>query len=351
MSRPYLSAVVATRNDSHGGDPNERLRFAMSHFLASAQKHGVSAEYIVVDWNPPPKKPRMEEVIRSWKLPAKGAAVRVLTVPPALHGEVGGAKALSFYQMIAKNVGIRRAQGEFILATNIDVLLSEGLWKKLKERRFSPERLYRSDRVDVRSSVLSENPAALKEHELFRATTRINRRTSTLNLRLAQNMALLSYYASRPNNRRKELRERIRLWLRKLRLPSPFRFRYLLHTNACGDFTLLHTNAWKHLRGYPEFPVFSFHLDSILCFQAHENGYREKVLPFPEIHFHIDHTDGWAPESGEQLFKKLKRRKIPYFDLEYLELEQMCRYQPLPVLFNGTDWGFGNVEIAGSQSL
>jgi len=319
--------------------------------LASAQKHGVPAEYIVVDWNPPPKKPRMEEVIRGWKLPAKGAGGRVVTVPPTLHDEVGGAKALSFYQMIAKNVGIRRAQGELILATNIDVLLSEGLWKRFKERRFSPERMYRSDRVDVGSSVLSKNPAALKEQELFRATTRINRRASTLNLKFAHKMEALALYASRPNNRRKELRERIRLWLRALRFPSPFRFRYLLHTNACGDFTLLHTNAWKHLRGYPEFPVFSFHLDSMFCFQAHENGYREKVVAFPGVHFHIDHGHGWTPETGEALFKKLKQKKIPSLDLDYQEYEEICRTRPLPILFNTLDWGFGNTKISDTQVL
>jgi hypothetical protein len=351
MSRPYLSAVVATRNDSHGGNSNERLRFAMSHFLASAKKHGVSAEYIVVDWNPPPKKPLMEEVIRGWKLPAEGAAVRVVTVPPSLHNEVGGAKALSFYQMIAKNVGIRRAQGEFILATNIDVLLSEALWKKLKERRFSSRRMYRSDRVDVESSVLSKNPAALEEHKLFWATTRIHRRTSTLSLKLGLPMKMLEIYVSRPNNRRKELRERIRLWLRKLRLPSPFRFRYLLHTNACGDFTLLHTNAWKDLHGYPEFPVFSFHLDSILCLQAHENGYREKVVPFPGVHFHIDHGHGWTPETGEALFKKLKRKKIPTLLLDYQEYEEICRTLPVPILFNPPDWGFGDTKISDTRVL
>jgi hypothetical protein len=323
----------------------------MTHFLNMAKKYEVPVEYIVVDWNPPPRKPRMEEVVRDWKLPISSAGIRVMTVPASLHQKVGGAKALLFYQMIAKNVGIRRAQGEFILATNIDVLLSESLWQRFKERGLSPQWMYRSDRADIKSTILLKNPVDLEENFFYLRLTRMNRRTSTAELKTVRSRQLLGFYASRPNNLRKEIRERVRLWLRKLQLPSPFRFRYLLHTNACGDFTLLHAEAWKHLRGYPEFPVFSFHLDSILCFQAHENGYREKVLPFPEIHFHIDHTDGWAPESGEQLFKKLKRRKIPYLDLDYSEFEQMCRHQPLPVLFNGTDWGFGNEEIADSQVL
>jgi len=31
------------------------------------------------------------------------------------------------YQMIAKNAGIRRARGEYVLATNIDILFSSEL--------------------------------------------------------------------------------------------------------------------------------------------------------------------------------------------------------------------------------
>ena len=43
--------------------------------------------------------------------------------------------------MIAKNVGIRRASGEFILATNIDVIINQKLYefiskKKLKKKLF-----------------------------------------------------------------------------------------------------------------------------------------------------------------------------------------------------------------------
>ena len=44
--------------------------------------------------------------------------------------------------MIAKNVGIRRASGKFVLATNIDVIINQNLYqfistKKLKEKLFT----------------------------------------------------------------------------------------------------------------------------------------------------------------------------------------------------------------------
>ena len=52
-------------------------------------------------------------------------------------------------------------------------------------------------------------------------------------------------------------------------LPSfGFQLPMNLHTNACGDFTLLSAADWANLRGYSELEVFSMHLDSLLCHAA-----------------------------------------------------------------------------------
>ena len=37
--------------------------------------------------------------------------------------------------MIAKNVGIRRASGEFILATNIDVIINQKLYEFISNKK------------------------------------------------------------------------------------------------------------------------------------------------------------------------------------------------------------------------
>jgi hypothetical protein len=55
--------------------------------------------------------------------------------------------------MIAKNVGIRRARGAFILATNIDIVFSDELVQFLASRRLERGRMYRIDRYDVMSDV------------------------------------------------------------------------------------------------------------------------------------------------------------------------------------------------------
>ncbi len=66
LTRPelHLSIVVASRNDDQGG----RLLHRMQHFLdglvAQCCRHGLSAELIFVEWNPPLDRPRVKEVLR-----------------------------------------------------------------------------------------------------------------------------------------------------------------------------------------------------------------------------------------------------------------------------------------------
>jgi hypothetical protein len=67
--------------------------------------------------------------------------------------------------MIGKNVGIRRARGQFVLATNVDILFSDELAEYLASRRLERGRMYRSDRYDAMSDV----PADARGH---RARTR-----------------------------------------------------------------------------------------------------------------------------------------------------------------------------------
>jgi len=72
-----------------------------------------------------------------------------------------------------------------------------------------------------------------------------------------------------------------------------------LHTNGCGDFTLMAREHWFDLRGYPEFDLFSMNLDSVLCYAAHHAGFFEYCLEDPMRIYHIEHQtgSGWTPEG------------------------------------------------------
>src|SRR5271157_2771953 len=179
---PYLSVVAAARNDDHGGNLLRRLQIFVNALVGQANRHSLPTELVLVEWNPPAEKPPLIEAIRWPADPGGFCAIRIFTVPAAVHRRYLHWEAQPLYQMIAKNAGIRRAKGEFILATNVDILLSDELMRFLAERRLQPERMYRTDRHDVAEDVpvdagVEDQLAYCDGHRL-----RINAREGTFSL-------------------------------------------------------------------------------------------------------------------------------------------------------------------------
>src|SRR4051794_9050874 len=154
--QPYLSVVVTTRNDDHGGDPLKRLQALVNSFDEQCSRTGLDAELIVVEWNPPIGKPRVSELLRVPDPPH--CSYRFVEVPPELHRALQYGDVLPLFQMIAKNVGVRRARGQFILATNIDIIFSTELVEFIAAHRLQPARLYRVDRRDIEPNVPVDGP-------------------------------------------------------------------------------------------------------------------------------------------------------------------------------------------------
>ena len=178
---PYLSLVVTARNDDHGGNLLGRMQAFVNGWIGHARRYGIPSEIIIVEWNPPRDLPRLAEALR-WPQELAPCQVRFIEVPPEVHRRFAHAEALPLYQMIAKNVGIRRARGQFVLATNIDILFSSELAAFIAERRLQPGRMYRIDRHDVMSEVPVE---ASVEQQLDYCRThliRVNVREGTYNV-------------------------------------------------------------------------------------------------------------------------------------------------------------------------
>jgi hypothetical protein len=336
---PYLSVVVATRDDNHGGDPQARLKAALGVYKKQAEALKFPIEYIIVDWNSPRGSAGIYSQVKSWGLKSEYLKIRVIKVSEAVHQRLDEAK-IPFYQMIAKNAGIRRARGKFILASNIDVFLDAALMREIAKKTLNENRMYRSDRWDLSHSILKtlsqKSTSAIPEKILTRKHIR-NRSIIKKDLALFlnnENLSIPNFTSKVPA--RKWLKEKVRIWKKCFGLFGSPGFN--LHTNGCGDFTMLSQKAWHALRGYPEFKVFSFHIDSIFCHQAHESGFFEFVFPNPLVHYHIDHSDGWTPETSEELFQRLRKRNIPFVENQFDILLQACRKTNKP-LFNSSEWG------------
>jgi hypothetical protein len=152
-----LSVVATSRNDDHGANLKRRMQTFTNAFIAQCKRHDLRAELILVEWNPPADRPRLAQALK-WPADPFPCDVRIIEVPHHLHQRFHCADALPLFQMIGKNVGIRRAKGRFILATNIDILFNDDLMRFLKEGKLEKGKLYRIDRTDVETDVPPDAP-------------------------------------------------------------------------------------------------------------------------------------------------------------------------------------------------
>src|SRR5262249_27261374 len=93
-----------------------------------------------------------------WPTDTAPCQVRIIEVPPALHARLKHAEVLPLFQMIGKNVGVRRARAPFVLCTNIDILFSDALMQFLVSGQLRPGCMYRIDRHDVETDVPVDAP-------------------------------------------------------------------------------------------------------------------------------------------------------------------------------------------------
>ena len=478
---PYISVIMAARNDNHGGNMLGRMQASLDSWMEQARRYELPSEIVVVEWNPPSERARLMDDLR-WPSDPGPCTVRFIEVSPELHRSFPNAAAIPLHQMIAKNVGIRRARGRFVLATNLDIVFSPELMKFFAERRLEEGVMYRIDRHDVASEIPSGEPLeellGFCESNILRVFARegsfeldadglklletedIARKDGGIRLgdgwytRESDSRDWLRWIESeaeivfhRPEGTVPELlidaevgpsagpgllplevldegvsvlasadlegrvllrltmppdvvSGRFRLRARGRGLPprhslrllnlrvysmrwdtnprsvsgsgawqlealrhSPAadwtgsepsraaghmrRFRHL-HTNACGDFTLLAREHWFALRAYPEFPIWPMHIDSLLCYAAYHAGIREEILRPPRRIFHIQHFAGagWTPEGQDELDARVARKKVS--SVEYAEvvkwIDQMRRFDA-PMIFSPSTWGLADVEL------
>ena len=332
MAAPRVSFVVASRNDDHGGSPKRRTELFVHGLAALCTRFAVPAELVLVEWNPPGDRPSLARSL-DWPSSPGSLEIRILTVPEALHRRVKNSDRIPFFQMIAKNVGIRRARGEFVVATNIDLLLSEALVWFLGHGPLRDDAVYRVERLDLR---LRDFPP---------------------NLDIDEQLALCSLNVARSNNLRETL-ELPALASRQLyghaalRWPgfAPGELERLLADacwpwafyNACGDFTMLARSQWAALRGHPELPLYSLHIDSLMLRMAMAHGLTQIVLPDPMRTYHIEHGMGWNVEQDRERITA-DRPVLRYEQLLALITSIDC----VGPQAAGTrdDWGFGGEAI------
>ena len=425
--RPYVSFVAVSRNDDHGGNLNARMQVFITALLEQAGRHRVPIELVIVEWNPPPERRRIAEEY-DWSAINDYCRVRIITVPQEIHANYLHAKGLPLYQMIGKNVGIRRAHGEFVAATNIDIIFDDDFFKKIADRELQKAICYVANRFDVAqpfpfSATLEEKLGYCRKHVF-----RLNTRWGTKNIVTGDYSKIYSRYpifveaggawinaivgfpmlgirvcgsyakaltrtafelsdsvtplikgifdcarGSISTNQFKadygrfvELRRKHAAMLidRMRRIPGYFvsegthhaeqfarirgkRNLVRLHTNACGDLTIMDRSSWDRIHGYAEYDMFPMHIDGLACWAAHAAGIRQLVLDDVHI-YHIEHApgSGFTPEHQHQLWQRLTDAGVPYIGWRLLdELIAKLLDGSIDYRLSGARWGLEGIQM------
>jgi hypothetical protein len=338
--RPYLSIVVASRNDDHGGEIVRRMRLFLRGLMEQTRRYRLPVELVFVEWNPPVDRPLLREVLPK---PSKDyfLALRYITVPSSIHRRYRRAPDIPLFQMIAKNVGIRRANGAFILCTNVDLLFSDALFRILADKSLRTDTYYRANRCDVPDSIDPDwniaQQLAWCEQNVIRRQGR-DRRYKNINLELAglQNKSDI----------KKWLFDKMALGMNLFWSPEKRSF-HQLDLFACGDFTLMSREAWMAIQGYVELDLYSLHVDSLGLIAAAARGYRQHVCPPEACTYHIDHPTGWATMAPLEKLRFLAERPALDYGL-LLEVGMQALRTGEPYNLNPENWGYADVELEES---
>ena len=156
-----ISIVLCGKNDNYGGYFDERLYLTLKYNIKEFKKRGIETEIVFVEWNPIPDIPLL-----STKLEKKFKNIKCFVINADEHLRIRGPHThMSFLEFFAKNVGIRRATGDYILCTNADVFYGKKALDAMAEP-LDDNTFYRVERNDIRFSELE----ALTEKAMKKAT-------------------------------------------------------------------------------------------------------------------------------------------------------------------------------------
>jgi len=238
---PYVSFVTYGRNDGYTPGYVRRVSRATACLAGQLERAGIDAEIIIVDWNAPPDRPRLLDVVELPRM-LRHVNVRGIVVDPKHHDRFAGARERGLHAGEAANVGIRRARGRFVTPKASDTFFSPPTIARLARCDLDEDMMYRIDRHDI---VIEDEAIWDLDDDAL--------------------LASLQRLPSVPHS-----------WIRQ---SEHWRLRNL-HTNACGDFTLMAIRHWERLRGHPsDDTVLTLDIDSLVLHAAAALGVQECRWP------------------------------------------------------------------------
>jgi len=281
------SAVIISRNDNYGGHLNERATYAINSAIDSFD------EVIYVDWNS-----ENHSLLYDIKdnLQLKGN-LKHIVIPPkaASHLTQYDPEAQKCCEVLARNIGIRRAIGDYIVSTNIDIIQPK--------------------REDI-LKLIEKN-----EKECFTTISRRSLIWDYIKEFQGGDYNFSNWSAFRDD-------------AYKTSVPTPIYNNPDQYSkiNCCGDFQLASKEIWYKIKGFEESLIYPLFADSNAQKKAMIYGY--DVEPeFDTPIFHIDHgSKGWG---GGGIADGINKKGN--------DINQAITFQQETK--NPDTWGFSDIEI------
>ncbi len=316
MQKIKLSFVITARNDNYGGNLISRTMTSIRVLTFLVNKYKIPSEIVLVEYNPVLNKKYFINELTIPKNPF--LSIRGIIVPSEFHNKVRK-NNIPLLEYIAKNIGIRRSYGKYIIATNPDIIISESLIKFISENKLNPHCFYRTNRSDISIKKFDETmPEEIILEKCKKNVVKIfyNTRTNYISYLEWINRVihgrkikdlyfcpLLNYFNSPCKNK--------------------------IHENAAGDFLMAYKNVWEAAHGYEETPNNLYH-DGLILYVLEALGHKQQVLSQPI--YHINHDIGRAGRPGIE-FK--------YFRKKTTEMQKT----KIPNITNNTNWGFPKINF------
>jgi hypothetical protein len=244
-----ISAVIVSRNDNYGGHLNERATYCFNSAIDTYD------EVIYVDWNSPTHS-LLYDIKNNIKF--KGNFKHFVITPEIASLLTNNdPNAQKCCEVLARNIGLRRATGDYLVSTNIDII---------HPKRDELENIINSMSKDTFYTISRRHTDWTQIKEFHEGEIKFNEW--------------------------KELREY---------LIANSEERYFDEAtvngddysiiNCCGDYQIAPKHVWEGIRGMEEDLIYSLYADTNIQKKSVMHGFGLKALYNPAL-FHIEHGKG-----------------------------------------------------------
>ena len=285
-----ISAIIISRNDNYGGHLNERATYAINSAINTYD------EVIYVDWNSPTHSLLWD--IKD-NLQLKGNLKHFVITPEiASYLTNNNPDVQKCCEVLARNIGIRRATGDYIVSTNIDIIHPK--------------------REDIESIINDSDNNTMITLSRREVTWDIIKEFHGGEMKFQEWDKLRDYIY---------INSEERIYEEKTVTGDDYSL-----INCCGDFQIAPKHIWDEIKGFEEELIYPLFADTNVQKKAVKHGFGLKAIYNPPM-FHINHgSKGWG--GGGIADGINKKANDQYRAIIAQEKTQ-----------NEISWGLGNTEI------